>query len=63
VQNQLEQMGVNEASVRRALEQLSQEAKVCLQQLTLEEIRMYTQWYFFHLIFILIYIGTFLELG
>lgn len=61
VQNQLGQMGVSDESVRRALEQLSQDTKVHLQKFTLEEIRMYTQRYIFHLIFILI--GTFLELG
>jgi hypothetical protein len=54
-------MGVSEESVRRALEQLSQDTRVYLQKFTLEEIRMYTQRYIFHLIFILI--GTFLELG
>jgi hypothetical protein len=42
-------MGVSEESVRRALEQLSQDAKVYLQKLTLEEIRMYTQRYIFSL--------------
>ncbi|XP_023707236.1 uncharacterized protein LOC111864313 isoform X2 [Cryptotermes secundus] len=43
VQNQLEQMGVSEESVKSALEQLSQDTKVYLQKFTLEEIRMYTQ--------------------
>jgi tape measure domain-containing protein len=47
VQNQLAQMGVSEESMKRALEQLSQDTKVYVQKFRLEEIRMYTQWYVF----------------
>jgi hypothetical protein len=38
-------MGVSGESMRKALQQISQRTEVRLHKFTLEEIKMYTQWY------------------